>query len=58
MLRIAGENLHLYTIGLHVLEEARELLVLLELVHDVITMKPNCVRDEFKKIIVAGSCRS
>lgn len=51
MLKIAGENLHLYMIDLDVLEEARQLLILLELVHDLVTMPVNCTSEEFRKVM-------
>jgi hypothetical protein len=57
MLKIAGENLHLYMIDLDGLEEARPLLVLLELVHDLVTMIPNPTQEYFRKVI-SGSLRS
>ena len=38
-MKLAGENLHLYMMDLEQLEEARPLLVLLELIHDVSTQK-------------------
>jgi hypothetical protein len=39
------------------LEEARPLLVLLELIHDIVTMPFNISQEEFKKLI-ANSYRS
>lgn len=36
---------------LEVLEEARQLLVLLELIHDIVTMPANISPEEFRKII-------
>lgn len=45
MLKIAGENLHLYMIDLEVLEEARPLLVMLELVHDLVTLQVNTTEE-------------
>lgn len=36
---------------LEVLEEARQLLVLLELIHDIVTMPVNISPEEFRKII-------
>lgn len=57
MLKIAGENLHLYMIDLDGLEEARPLLVLLELVLDLVTMIPNPTQEYFRKVI-SGSLRS
>lgn len=54
LLKIAGENLHLYMIDLDGLEEARPLLVLLELVHDLVTMIPNPTQEHFRKVISAS----
>lgn len=38
-------------IDLDVLEEARPLLILLELIHDIVTMIPNPTQDHFRKVI-------
>lgn len=38
-------------LDLDVLEEARPVLILLELVHDVVTMPANVSHEEFRKVI-------
>lgn len=41
----------MYMMDLHTLEEARPLLVLLELILDLTTMPPKVSQEEFKRII-------
>ena len=54
MLKIAGENLHLYMMDLERLEDARPLLIVLELIHDVSVQREVEDFESFRKVIGAS----
>ena len=50
-MKIAGDKLHLFMIDLDKLEDARPILILLELVHDLIILPENYEMEHFKKVM-------
>ena len=50
-MKIASDKLHLFMIDLDKLEDARPILILLELVHDLIILPENYDPEHFKKVM-------
>lgn len=55
-MKLASDRLHLYMMDLDILEDARPLLVLLELVHDLITLPEDHTPEQLEQAM-AGSLR-